>query len=131
MKTTEKILLAVNLLLTAAVFVGNYFLLTVGGADIKALTSAGFVLIGLVNPVYSVAVKSGRVRYAATLAAGLTLACLGDVLIGLSFVVGASLFAPGHICFFASYCVPDRVRPLDLAVGGCLFAAAAVTAKKI
>ena len=125
MKTTGKLILAVNLILMAAVFTGNYFFLTVGGSDIKALTSAGFVLMGLVNLVYSLARRSHRIPYTATLAAGLLLACLGDILIGPSFVIGASLFALGHICFFASYCVLDRVRPLDLAIGGGIFVAAA------
>ena len=95
MKTANKILLVVNLLLMAAVFTGNYFFLTVGGSDIKALTSGGFVLMGLVNLIFAVAVKGRQVKYVATLAAGLTLACLGDILIGPSFVIGAALFALG------------------------------------
>ena len=124
MKTANKILLAVNLLLMAAVFTGNYFFLTVGGSDIKALTSGGFVLMGLVNLIFAVAVKGSQVKYVATLAVGLMLACLGDILIGPSFVIGAALFALGHVCFFLAYCVLDRVRPLDLAIGGGIFAAA-------
>ena len=124
MKTANKILLVVNLLLMAAVFTGNYFFLTVGGSDIKALTSGGFVLMGLVNLIFAVAVKGRQVKYVATLAVGLTLACLGDILIGPSFVIGAALFALGHVCFFLAYCVLDRVRPLDLAIGGGIFAAA-------
>ena len=125
MKITNSIVLAVNLLLMAAVFTGNYFFLTVGGAEIKALTSAGFVLMGLVNLVFSIIAKSEQIRYTATLATGLLLACLGDILIGPSFVIGASLFALGHVCFFVSYCALDRVRPLDLAIGGGIFVAAA------
>lgn len=125
MKTANKIFLAVNLLLMAAVFTGNYFFLTVGGSDIKAMTSAGFVLMGLVNLVVSIAMKSGRIKYTATLAAGLTLACLGDILIGPSFVIGAALFALGHVCFFIAYCVLSRIRLLDLIIGSSIFVAAA------
>lgn len=125
MKTANKIFLAVNLLLMAAVFTGNYFFLTVGGSDIKAMTSAGFVLMGLVNLVFSIAMKSGRIKYTATLATGLTLACLGDILIGPSFVIGAALFALGHVCFFIAYCVLSRIRLLDLIIGSSIFVAAA------
>ena len=125
MKTTEKLILAASLVLMAAVFTGNYFFLTAGGSDVKALTSSGFVLMGLVNLVYALARRSYRIPYTATMAVGLLLACLGDILIGPSFVLGASLFAAGHICFFVSYCTLDRVRPLDMAIGGGIFAAAA------
>ncbi len=125
MKLRHKIIFAVNLALMAAVFTGNYLFLTVGGSDIKAITSAGFVLMGLVNLVFALTRKSNRVRFHIALAAGLVLACLGDILIGLSFVVGASLFALGHICFLVSYCVLDRPRLLDFAVGGGIFLAAA------
>ena len=125
MKASTKIALAANLLLMAAVFTGNYFFLTVGGAEIKALTSGGFVLMGLVNLALALTRKSPRIRYAATMAAGLLLACLGDILIGPSFVIGAALFALGHVCFLLAYCVLSRIRPLDLPVGGGIFIAAA------
>ena len=121
----QKLLLAVNLVIMAAVFVGNYLFLTVGGSEIKAVTSAGFVLMGVVNLIFALTRKQSRVAFQASLAAGLFLACLGDILIGPSFVLGAALFAAGHICFFVSYCVLDKLRPLDLVVSGGIFAAAA------
>ena len=125
MKLTTKIVLAINLLLMTAVFTGNYFFLTVGGARIKALTSAGFVLMGLANLVFALARKSPRLKYAATLTTGLLLACLGDVFIVPNFVIGATLFALGHVCYLASYCILDRIRLLDLLIGGGIFVAAA------
>ena len=125
LKTHHKILLAVNLVIMAAVFVGNYFFLTVGGAQIKAVTSAGFVLMGLVNLVFALTQRKSPVSFQISLAAGLLLACLGDILISPSFVIGASLFAAGHICFFVSYCTLDRPRLPDLTIGGIIFVAAA------
>lgn len=43
----RKIFLWLNILLTAAVFVGNYFYLTEGGLLLKGLCSGGFVLMGI------------------------------------------------------------------------------------
>lgn len=111
-------LLTVNLALMAAVFVGNYFFLTVGGLAVKAVTGAGFVGMGLVNLFCVLVEKSRRAGFHATLAAGLVLAFAGDVLIVFDFVAGAALFAAGHICFFVSFWVLDRPRLLDLAVSG-------------
>ena len=118
-------LLAVNLVIMAAVFVGNYFFLTVGGLGIKAVTSAGFVFMGLLNLAFALIRRQPRISFQISLSAGLLLACLGDILITPSFVVGASLFAAGHICFFVSYCTLDRLRLLDSVIGGGIFTAAA------
>ena len=125
LKRSHTLLLAVNLALMAAVFAGNYFFLTKGGLTVKAVTSGGFVLMGLVNLIFALTQRKNRVSFQISLAAGLLLACLGDILISPAFVIGASLFAAGHICFFVSYCTLDRPRLPDLAIGGILFAAAA------
>ena len=118
-------LLAVNLVIMTAVFVGNYFFLTIGGLGIKAVTSAGFVLMGLLNLAFALIRGQSRISFQISLSAGLLLACLGDILITPSFVIGASLFAAGHICFFVSYCALNKLRLLDLAIGGIIFGAAA------
>jgi hypothetical protein len=118
-------LLAVNLVIMTAVFVGNYFFLTIGGLGIKAVTSAGFVLMGLLNLAFALIRGQSRISFQISLSAGLLLACLGDILITPSFVIGASLFAAGHICFFVSYCTLDRLRLLDSVIGGGIFTAAA------
>lgn len=63
LKPCHKILLAVNLVIMAAVFVGNYLYLTVGGSDIKAITGAGFVLMGLVNLIFALTQRKPRVSF--------------------------------------------------------------------
>ncbi len=125
LKKSHTLLLAVNFVIMAAVFVGNYFFLTAGGLEVKAVTSAGFVLMGLVNLVAALIQKRPRVSFQVCLAAGLLLACWGDILIIPDFVAGASLFAAGHICLTVSYCAIDRPRLLDGIIGGGIFAAAA------
>lgn len=115
----------INLVLMAAVFAGNYFYHTIGGLAIKSACSAGFALMGIVNLFYACKRRSG-VKFAAGMAAGLILAMLGDILIGSSFIVGAGLFAAGHVCFFLAQNVLSPFRKLDGMIGGGLFIGAAL-----
>ncbi|MBQ7875210.1 MAG: lysoplasmalogenase [Oscillospiraceae bacterium] len=119
----KKTFLAINIALITAVCIGNYFFITVGGRDIKAATSFGFVLIGIANLIYAVLKKSGKVKFAAAMAGGFVLAMLGDILINSNFIIGAGLFALGHVAFAAAYCLLQKLKKLDIIVGGMLFAA--------
>lgn len=121
MKKHQKILLFINLLLMTAVFVGNYIYLTEGGSEVKALCSSGFALMGIVNLIYALICKSANLRYNICMSVGLLLACVGDITLNDHFILGASLFALGHICFFVSYCFVARFRKTDLIAGGILF----------
>ena len=114
-----------NIFLIAAVFACNYFYITDGGSDLKALTSSLFVLLGLVNLIGSAVVKSRRIRFCVTMTAGLVLAMLGDIMIGRNFIIGALLFALGHIGYFAAQCFIMRFGVRDAACGAVLFAAVA------
>lgn len=114
---------AANLLLMAAVFVGNYFYFTVGGLTIKSVCSAGFALIGLVNLVYTARSK-GDLKFAVPMSVGLLLAMLGDIVISDDFILGAVLFAGGHVCYYAAQCVFMKVKKQDLLVSALLFAGA-------
>lgn len=126
MKKHQKILLAVNLIIASAIFMGNYFYLTEGGLLLKSLCSSGFALMGLINLGYAIAVKSPHLKFHIAMAIGLVFACLGDIVIGDSFILGAALFAIGHICYFISYCIFDRLRWLDLIISGVIFLCAGV-----
>ena len=120
-----KIILAINLLLATAVFVGNYFFLTKGGLLIKGLCSSGFALMGLVNLAFAFISGAKNKRFAVALSAGLIFACLGDIFLGFNFVLGASLFAMGHVCYFISYCTLTPIRRTDLFISGGIFICAA------
>ena len=119
-----KIILAVNLLLASAVFVGNYFYLTEGGLLLKGLCSSGFALMGTVNLIFAFINGVKNKRFAVSLSVGLIFACLGDIFIGFNFVLGASLFAIGHVCYFISYCTLSPIRKADLLISGGIFFAA-------
>lgn len=125
MKVFQKLILALNVLLVCAVFVLNYFY-QANGFDfaLKCICSGGFALLGLLNLGYALSTRQPQKRFYFAMALGLLLAMSGDVIIGYSFIFGAAVFALGHICFAVAYCMMQKVRILDLAIGGTLFAGA-------
>lgn len=121
MKNTQKLLLAVNFVLMCAVFIGNYFYLTVGGLWLKALCSSGFALMGLVNLCFALGCRIFDRRFPVCMAIGLVFACLGDIVLGYDFIIGAALFALGHIGYLTAYCLYKKPQRLDFIIGGVLF----------
>lgn len=123
--TAGNIILAINLVLTAAIFVLN-FVYQSNGFDftLKCVCSGGFALMGVINLVYALAAKLEKPSVYVSMAAGLVLAMLGDVLIGYDFIVGAGTFALGHVCFVVAYCLMQKLHWLDAVIGGGLFLAA-------
>ena len=126
-KKLQKPLLAVNLALMAVIFALN-FVYQSNGFDftLKCICSGGFALMGVLNLVYALAAGRQGMAIYVSMAAGLVLAMLGDVLIGYDFIVGAGTFALGHVCFVVAYCFMQRLRGADLIIGGGIFAAAAI-----
>lgn len=113
-----------NLLLVCAVCVGNYFYLTGGGMKLKALCSGGFALLGLLNFAYAAMTGKKDLRFPLTMSVGLFLAMLGDIVLGYDFIVGAGLFAGGHICYFIGGCYLERLQKRDFLFSAILFAGA-------
>ena len=113
--------MGINLVLASLVFVGNYFYLTEGGLTLKAACSSGFALMGLINLIYALAIKAENLKFNVSMATGLVFACLGDIVLGFDFIIGAALFAIGHICYFISYCMLQRIVRRDFLIGGILF----------
>jgi len=112
----------INILLFIGVSIGNYFYNTVGTLTIKSITSAGFVLIGLINLIYALVVlKTKDKKFVIIQFAGLVFAMLGDIILEPSFIVGAMLFAVGHILFFVAYCFLEKFNWKDLIYGVVIF----------
>ena len=122
MNIKNKTVMAVNGVLIAAILVLNYFY-QINGFDftLKCICSGGFALLGLINLGYAAARKAPDQPYYLAMACGLALAFLGDVLIKYSFVVGAAVFALGHLFFVAAYCLTEKMKKTDLLIGGALF----------
>lgn len=117
----KKLFLILNVIFAAGVFAGNYFYLTEGGLLIKSFCSGGFALLGIINLVYTVLTKKRNIKFAVAMSVGLILAMLGDIFLGFDFIVGASLFAGGHICYFVGQSFLKKPRIKDLATAGIIF----------
>ena len=125
MKRSQKIMLAINMIVIATIFVLNYFYQSNGfDFTLKCTCSGLFALLGLVNLGYALKTKQGHTRYYVGMAAGLVFAFLGDYLIGYDFIIGAATFALGHVCFVVAYCFIEKLKTLDYVISGLLFAAA-------
>ena len=118
----SKIMLVVNAVLIALIFVLNYFYQSNGfNFMLKCICSGSFALLGLLNLIYAFITKADNRKFFIGMSAGLFLAFLGDVLIKYDFIFGAATFAFGHICFVAAYCFSKRMRKLEYIVSGVLF----------
>ena len=110
----QKIFLALNILLLAGLFACTWVYTHINGRLVmKGVTAGSFVLLGLTNLAYGLTTRPRRMAFPLTLAAGLTLAMLGDLLLGESFALGAGLFAAGHVLYTAAMYLRQRFRPLD------------------
>ena len=115
-------MLAINLLVIATIFVLNFFYQASGfDFTLKCVCSGSFALLGLVNLAYALKTKQTNTKFYIGMAAGLVLACLGDVLIGYDFIIGAATFALGHVCFVVAYCFMQKMQKLDDIISGALF----------
>ena len=117
MMKKEKALLGANLVLMIAVFIGNYFYLTEGGLLLKSLCSGGFALMGIINLCLALKNKTNELRFCVSMAVGLVFAMLGDIVLGFDFIIGAGLFAIGHICYFIAYSMLEKIKILDVCIG--------------
>ena len=122
MKKSQKILLAVNLLIVSAILVLNYFYQSNGfDFTLKCVCSGLFALLGVINLICALTTKADNKKFYIGMSAGLILAFLGDYLIGYDFIIGAATFALGHVCFVVAYCFMQKMQKLDYLISGVLF----------
>ena len=112
-----------NLALALLIWLGDCLYLCYDHLWIKSVTSALFVIVGIVNLVYLILNKFSlkSLRFPILLLTGLTFAMLGDIILEVEFIVGAALFAVGHIFYFVSYIFIEKFKLTDLIYGACIF----------
>ena len=90
----------------------------------KPIASLLFVLCGVFNLIYVFSVLKIRrnIPFIVSMMAGLIFACLGDILLIDHFVIGAGLFAIGHIFFFVSFVCLTGFKLRDFLIGLAIFA---------
>ena len=119
MKKNNILILNSLLLLVMLVFDVLYILFEEQFA-FKIVASVIFVLIGILNLIFAIVSKQ-NLKFPLLMLSGLVFAMLGDILLEIIFIVGAILFAIGHIFFFVSYCVLEKFKVMDLLYGIIIF----------
>ena len=122
----KKGILIANLCLVIAILAGDVAYIITGALLAKALTSAGFVILGAINLFYAIKNKAYNLKFCVVMLIGLFMAMLGDILLEINFIVGAILFAVGHVFFFISYCFLKKFKWVDLFYGLAIFVPAAL-----
>ena len=116
----KKTFYIVDALLILAVLIGDVCYMAFGGLLLKSLTSALFVTLGAVNLVYALKTKTKERMFAIFMLVGLFFSMLGDILLNIEFMIGAALFAVGHIFYFVAYCFAQKYKLLDFVICGLL-----------
>ena len=114
------VILAVNLAFALLVWILDGLYIRYGAFSVKIVTSLLFTVMGIVNLVYLILTKHGDLKFPSVMVAGLTFAMLGDVILEIQFIVGAVLFAVGHVLFFVSYCFLRKPSLVDFLLGGVI-----------
>lgn len=108
-------LFGVNLFLFVAMVITDVLYIVYGGLTIKSIASSVFVLTSLVNLILMFIYKNTLNKaFMIVLFIGQVFAMLGDIFLEIHFVIGAALFAVGHVFYFASYCTLKKPRWADL-----------------
>lgn len=122
----KKSVYILNLLLTILVLVGDVFYILSDKLLVKSITSIGFVLIALINFVFLLKTNKSKLNFAIFMLTGLTFAMLGDIFLEVEFILGAALFAIGHIFYFVAYARLVKFNWIDLIFGLCIFVPASI-----
>lgn len=119
---TKKLMLSINFIIIAAIFVLNYFY-QLNGFDItlKLVCSGSFAILGLINLMYAFKTDQKNKKFFVLMSIGLIFAFLGDYLIGINFILGAGVFALGHVFFVIAYCTEEKLRSIDIVLSMILF----------
>ena len=118
----RKVMLAVNIAIISAVFILNYFYQSRGfDYTLKCVCSILFATLGIINLAYAITLKEQDKSFYCFMTVGLVLCMLGDILINLNFILGAAVFALGHIFFIIAYSCLEKFKLLDLIIGAVVF----------
>lgn len=110
-----------NLLMAISLAIADVFFIVFGSLLTKTIASLIFVLIGFINLIYLFKIKKENSVSAYLLFIGLCFACLGDIFLEIQFIIGAILFAIGHVFYFVSYCKIVKFQWKDLLFSALFF----------
>ncbi len=125
MTDRKKIFGIVNIALFALVLIAMGWYMNHGGLTNKAVSCASYVMLGGVNLAYALTERRAK-GYPTMMFIGFVFAWLGDVLLGWNFIVGAGLFALGHVMYAVSFYMLTPGRRMDAVLSAIVFAGAAM-----
>lgn len=112
----------INIALIVLVIIGDLFYMIYNDSLlIKSITSGLFVILGTINLIVALKNNIKNKRFAIIMLVGLVFAMLGDIILELHFILGAGLFAIGHVFYFIAYCNLIKFRWKDLIFGSIIF----------
>jgi len=109
------------LILIICILLGDVFYILTDSLLVKSLTSLGFVLIGVLGLIFAFKNKSNNKKFIIVMLLGLIFAMLGDIVLEIEFIIGAILFAVGHVFFFISYCFLKEFSWKEILVSSFIF----------
>lgn len=120
MKT--KSLLFLNITFVSAVLILNIFYQANDFSfPLKCICSILFATLGIINLIFAKKFKAVNMKFYGFQATALILAMLGDILIGINFILGAATFALGHVIFVLAYSTLSKFSSTDILPGAILF----------
>ena len=124
-------MLYTNGIFAVLVFVFNFVYLKFGyltenGLILKSSTVIWFGILAIINAIYVSKTDKISSKFAKIMPIGSVVAMLGDIIIGVDFLIGAALFAAGHICFIISYIQLTQFSKRDFFISGLIFVISAL-----
>ncbi len=110
-----------NLVLLVVTAIVAYIYYLNGGLLLKGATSACFVAIGALNTYYSLRYCKAHKGFALLTFCALLLSMLGDVIINVNFIIGAVIFAFGHVCYVLAFTKRKAFCKADILLGSIIF----------
>ena len=118
----KKLFLALNILLMAVLLCCVYIYTNITGKLVmKGITAGCFVAMGALNFLHALLTKPRHLAFPAALLLGLILAMVGDITLGRNFIIGAGLFAAGHVLYTVAMYTHQRFARLDALMSAAIF----------
>lgn len=119
----KKLFLILNAIMLTFILIFDVCYMIKGGLFFKAVASNLFVVTGLINLRYCIK-KKKNLKFPIWMIVALIFAMLGDILLNINFYIGTIVFAIGHIFYFASYCMLQKLNTRDMICGISILAIA-------
>ena len=120
----KKLIVFLNLIVLAAIITLDVLLILHPSLTLKSVTSACFVLGGIINAAYALKAGSNK-KFTVFMLIGLVFAMVGDILNyntdDLYFISGTAFFALAHVFYIIAYYFLLRFRITDIIIAVCIF----------